>query len=247
LSQHVASDLTTDFLRRWAHSGAAERANYQLFLSELCDVLGVPRPDPTVPDNSQNAYVFERAVHFHNGDGTTSPGRIDLYKRGCFVLEAKQGSDRAHVSVPAAPARARRGTAVRETPAWDEAMLAARNQAELYAKAIPEGWPPFLVIVDVGYSLELYADFSLTGKNYAQFPDKNTYPILLNELTNSSVRDRLRHIWLDPLALDPTRVAAFLMRCISFRIERVLWTNKNTTGALGALIRAAIPRLQLAG
>lgn len=49
-----------------------ERANYQLFLSELCDLIGVPRPDPTVADDSRNVYVFERAVHFHNGDGTTS-------------------------------------------------------------------------------------------------------------------------------------------------------------------------------
>ncbi|HSU31470.1 MAG TPA: DNA methyltransferase, partial [Bryobacteraceae bacterium] len=218
MSQPIDTDLTTDFLRRWAHSGAAERANYQLFLSELCDILEIPRPDPTVPDDSLNAYVFERAVHFHNGDGTTSPGRIDLYKRGCFVLEAKQGSTRSHVSAPAAPVRARRGTAVRETPAWDEAMLAARNQAELYAKAIPDGWPPFLVIVDVGYSLELYADFSLTGKNYAQFPDKNTYRILLNELTNSSVRDRLRNVWLDPLALDPTRLSARVTRDVAARL-----------------------------
>ena len=36
-----------DFLTRWEASGGAERANYQIFLSELCDVLGVPRPEPT--------------------------------------------------------------------------------------------------------------------------------------------------------------------------------------------------------
>src|SRR5689334_12246830 len=57
------------FLTRWEASGAAERANYALFLSELCDVLGVPRPDPTVPDDALNAYVFERGVPFHNPDG----------------------------------------------------------------------------------------------------------------------------------------------------------------------------------
>ena len=38
---------TADFIRRWESSGAAKRANYQLFLSELCDLLGVPRPDST--------------------------------------------------------------------------------------------------------------------------------------------------------------------------------------------------------
>ena len=33
---------------RWKNSGAAERANYQLFLSELCNVLGVPSSDLTL-------------------------------------------------------------------------------------------------------------------------------------------------------------------------------------------------------
>ncbi len=79
------------FVTRWKASGAAERANCQLFLAELCDILHTPRPEPTTPHDEANAYVFERSVTFNNGDGTTSPGRIDLYKRGCFVLEAMQG------------------------------------------------------------------------------------------------------------------------------------------------------------
>lgn len=70
------------FIARWQNSGAAVRANYQLFLSELCDLLGVPRPDPTRPDDRDNAYVFERSVTFQHGNGLTSTGRIDLYKRG---------------------------------------------------------------------------------------------------------------------------------------------------------------------
>ena len=40
----------------------AEHANYQLFLSELCDLLAVPPSDPTVPDDDHNAYLFERRV-----------------------------------------------------------------------------------------------------------------------------------------------------------------------------------------
>ncbi len=215
---NVEPELTTEFIRRWKNSGAAERANYQLFLSELCDLLGVPRPDPSGPDHSKNAYVFERAVHFHNGDGTTSFGRIDLYKKACFVLEAKQGSDQI---APATPTRTRRGTAIRQSPGWDEAMLAARNQAERYAKAIPEGWPPFLITVDVGYSIELFADFSLTGKNYAQFPDRNTYRILLDELASSTVRDRLRSVWLDPLSLDPTRISARVTRSVASKLAEL--------------------------
>jgi hypothetical protein len=107
-------------------------------------------------------------------------------------------------------------------------MLAARNQAELYAKAIPDGWPPFLITVDVGYSMELYADFSLTGKNYAQFPDKNTYRILLNELTSPNVRERLRSIWLDPLSLDPTRISARVTREVAKQLAELARDLEDT-------------------
>lgn len=34
------------FIDRWKPSGGAERSNYQLFLSELCDLVAVPRPQP---------------------------------------------------------------------------------------------------------------------------------------------------------------------------------------------------------
>lgn len=63
------------FIERWADSGAAERANCQIFLSELCALLDVPPPEPATPDINLNAYVFER-------DGSSTTGRIDLYKRG---------------------------------------------------------------------------------------------------------------------------------------------------------------------
>jgi hypothetical protein len=48
-----------EFFRRWEASGAAERANYSMFLNELCDLLEVSRPDPSDPDDDKNAYVFE--------------------------------------------------------------------------------------------------------------------------------------------------------------------------------------------
>jgi hypothetical protein len=84
-----------EFFRRWEASDMAERANYSMFLNELRDLLEVPRPDPAGPADEKNAYLFERAVPFPNPVGTTTVKRIDLYKRDCFVLEAKQGSDKA--------------------------------------------------------------------------------------------------------------------------------------------------------
>jgi hypothetical protein len=50
------------FIARWQAPGAAERANYQLFLSELCDVLDAPRPDPTTPDELAQQAAAVRAA-----------------------------------------------------------------------------------------------------------------------------------------------------------------------------------------
>ena len=52
-----------------------------------------PRRDPAVADDAENAYVFDRTVTSRDGKGGTAPGFIDLYKRDCFILEAKQGSE----------------------------------------------------------------------------------------------------------------------------------------------------------
>ncbi|MCB0032999.1 MAG: hypothetical protein KDE51_03180 [Anaerolineales bacterium] len=41
----MADSITVEaFIERWEASAGAERANYQLFLSELCDIIGVERP-----------------------------------------------------------------------------------------------------------------------------------------------------------------------------------------------------------
>jgi len=189
------------FITRWQASGAAERANYVSFLNELCDLLDVPKPDPTMKDDERDAYVYERGVTFHNPDGTTSAGRIDLYKRGCFVLEAKQ----------------RR---LRGTRGWDVMMQAARGQAEQYVRALPasEGNPPFLIVVDVGHTFELYSDFTRAGKTYVPFPDARTHRIRLEDLRRAEIRERLRAVWTDPLALDPSRRSARVTREVAGKL-----------------------------
>jgi hypothetical protein len=152
LADSMDDRLIAEFIGRWAKSGGAERANYQLFLAELCEALDVARPEPTVEDDSQNAYVFERNVQFDNLDGTYSTCRIDLYKRGCFVLESKQGVEQQETA-PALSAKQqqrrakrKRGHGTRGTAGWDDAMFRARGQAEQYTRALPpdEGRPPFV-------------------------------------------------------------------------------------------------------
>ncbi len=102
---------------------------------------------------------------------------------------------------------------------WDTVMRQAREQAEIYAKRLPlaEGWPPFLVIVDIGHVIELYADFSLQGKHYAQFPDRQSYRIYLEDLRDAAVRERLRLVWTDPQVLNPARRTAEVTREIAAR------------------------------
>ncbi len=163
------------FIARWSHVGAAERANYALFLTELCPVLAVPPPDPASDDTANNAYVFERFVAIHRrGAAKPTHGRIDLYKRACFVLEAKQyaatksADATLDLQLGDPDATARSSKIARGTAAWDRAMLEALGQAEEYARSLPtdEDPPPFLLVVDVGHVIELYADFTQKGKNY---------------------------------------------------------------------------------
>jgi hypothetical protein len=129
MADSSAADVDA-FIDRWTGSGASEIANANLFLSELCTLLGVARPDPAGPDTRQNDYVFERRVTFRP-DQDGERGRIDLYKRGAFVLEAKQGSDAPEPSEAEtldlhAPTR-RTGTARRGHRAWERAMTRAKN------------------------------------------------------------------------------------------------------------------------
>jgi len=181
-------------------AGGSERANYQLFIAELCELLALPKPEPAQADARDNAYVFERRVTFRHGDGGSSNGFIDCYRRAAFILEAKQ-------------------TRLAETvgKVFDDALLRARAQAENYARALPaeEGRPPFLVVVDVGNVIELYAEFSRSGATYTPFPDPRSHRIRLADLRDEKIRQRLRAIWLDPQSLDPATASAKVTRGIA--------------------------------
>ncbi|MEP9349970.1 DNA methyltransferase [Xanthobacter sp. KR7-225] len=230
------------FISRWTgREGGQERANYALFLTEFCRLIGVDSPEPAAHATELNAYVFERAVTFREPDGSTAKGRIDLYKRGCFVLEAKQ-SRQGEGPKAAAGAAQPALFPIEELPQgrrvsrrWDVLMMNARRQAEDYAKALPptEGWPPFLIVCDVGHCFELYADFSGQGKNYAQFPDRQGFRIFLQDLRSEEVRERLKKVWTDPHSLDPTKRAAKVTRDIAERLAKVSKFLEEQRGAHG--------------
>jgi hypothetical protein len=219
---HISS-----FLARWQASGAAERANAQLFLNELCNILEVELPHGTRPDEALNSYVFEKSVPSPTG----STWRIDLYKRGCFVLETKQGTDLDERETFSAEAEERRkklktGHGIRGTKGWDVAMQRAKEQGERYARAlpkqeVPDGRPPFVLVVDVGHSIALYADWSRMGGDYLPFPDPASYRIPLKDLERPEVRELLRAVWTDPLSLDPARRSARVTREIADRLAKL--------------------------
>jgi hypothetical protein len=111
------------------------------------------------------------------------------------------------------------------------AMQKARAQARGYAEALPfeEGWPPFLIVADIGFCFDLFADFSGTGKNHAQFPDGNRFRVFLADLADPEIRARLRAVWLDPHSLDPAKQRIAVTRDISELLARLsLALEKNT-------------------
>jgi hypothetical protein len=218
-----------DFITRWTgREGGAERANYQMFLSELCDLIGVARPDVSGAERTQNDYVFERAVRTRDSEEMSSVKRIDLYKKGCFILEAKQsrlaaakkGDARQLALLADEPKQLGRRSAER---GWDAMMSAARRQAEGYVFRLDADHtaPPFIITCDVGHAFELFADFTGTGRAYNQFPDRKGFRIYLEDLRKEETRALLARIWTDPLSLDPARESARVTREIARRLAEV--------------------------
>ncbi len=212
------------FISRWENSGAAERANYQMFLSELCDILEVTRPDPTSADPTKNLHVFDRAITRVNPDGSSVTNYIDLYKARHFVLETKQGvSESGGDQGSPPPLSSKSGHGKRGTAAFDRALERAFHQGRGYITSLPvaEGRPPFLIVCDVGHSIDLYAEFSGTGGHYEHFPDPKHHRILLTDLRNEKTRATLRAIWTDPYSLDPSKKAAEVTRDIAGRLAKL--------------------------
>jgi len=203
-------------------------ATAQSFAIDLTALLGVEPPKVSDKDGDFLDYRFERPVT-ETHTGRKKNRRIDLYKKGHFILEAKQfvtpeSGDRNTLELflekdaPKQTGHGKRGTAK-----FDDTMMKARNQADNYARAVAkeDGWPPFLMVVDVGNVIELYADFSGQGQGYNQFPDGNRYRIYLEDLREPETLDLLRTIWTDPTSLDPSLRSAKVTREIATHLAEL--------------------------
>ena len=112
------SPSVSAFIKKWKGSAGNERANKDAFLLDLCEALEI---EPPGPKDQSPRYCFEKDLKITHLDGSTSMGSIDLFKEGCFVLEAKQGSAKGRGGV-------KEGSApVRGTRAYDQYMELQRD------------------------------------------------------------------------------------------------------------------------
>lgn len=199
---------------RWNSSSARERANAQPYLIELCDALGVDPPQP-----AGAGYEFEYPVRvIGRDDGVEACNFIDLYKDGCFVLEAKQ----------------------QERGRPNELLLQrAFGQAQAYARALPGEQPPYLLVLDIGRTLIVwdrwqgtYGSFA-TGRainlpNLANLPEDvellrdiwenpaRRNPHTRAKQVTEEIAEKLANLarTLEDRGYDPERVARFMIRCV---------------------------------
>ena len=173
---------------RWADTKAAERANAQSYLRELCEALGVPTPQP-----AGSGYEFELPVKLVTRDGTEANGFIDCYKAGHFILEAKdvQGG------------------------ASDVALRRAYGQARQYAAHDPSGSaPPYLLVLDVAKTLLVYHRW---GGTYQGFAAGHRIDLATLDQRRADI-DLLRDIWTAPEKRDPRQHAQAVTQEIATKL-----------------------------
>ncbi|MEP6778663.1 MAG: type IIL restriction-modification enzyme MmeI, partial [Gemmatimonadaceae bacterium] len=176
--------LLRELTQRWTNVGAAERANYQLYVVDLCKAIGVEGPRPAanaahVADGI--SYQFEFPVKTTNRDGMIATNFVDLYKANCFALEAKDAGDGLDTT---------------------KLLTKAFGQVANYAKDLSER-PPYIMVLDVGATLTVWDRWSGTYGGY-HLGRKIDLRTLDQQPENVFL---LRDIWNDPGVRDPRRYA----------------------------------------
>ncbi|MBK9752515.1 MAG: class I SAM-dependent DNA methyltransferase [Nannocystis sp.] len=196
------------FVEQTRLADGAELANSQKMFVELCVVLGVPEPGYKRA-GQDNAYCFEEDVK-----ADQAHRRIDVYCRGHFVFEAKQGvSPRGPVDAVGRAAKARSGHSKRATgaglrgsAAWLEAMQAGRIQAGNYALWVSQRGdpkPPFIIVADMGHRFWVWSSFQPDIRDdYGDFDLHEEAAFAWSDLLRPEVFAFLRAIWTAPERLD---------------------------------------------
>jgi hypothetical protein len=183
------------FIDKWQDSEGNERANYQTFFGDLCMALGVESPPPK-GRVAGDPYCFDKDIKFYS-DKSESTRFADFYKEGCFLIEAKQGSQESG-----------KGHGKRGTKAYLDAMQKAFNQAKSYAyNRMLGAMPPFLITCDIGSHFEIWEGFSGDYGSYGARQRVN-----LADLKQPEVFDRFVKIFTDPQSLNPEKYRARVTR-----------------------------------
>lgn len=209
---HPQSPALRELAEKWQDVPPAERANSQPYIIELCDALGVTRPQPR-----GSGFEFEYPVTTTDRrTGKNTPNFIDLYRQDFFIVEAKHT-----------------GTGT------EREMGAAYGQAKGYAGDIPHAPPPYLMVLNIGRTLLVWDRWggNYGGVNAARRVDLRTLwqrdddieflravwenpeslnPAVRGRVVTREVAERLAKLSasLEGRGHDGERVARFLMRCV---------------------------------
>lgn len=198
---------------RWAGAKAAERANFQPYLIELCEALGVQRPGP-----AGSGYQFELPIKVITKDGVEVSNFLDCHRTGFFAIEAKDEE----------PGRS-----------TDLLLRKAFGQLRHYVSHAPGGLPPYLIVMDVARTAIIWDRWN---GSYGDWQAGRRIDLTKLAERDEEAR-LLRAIWTDPESLNPRaraqavtkevagylanlarslesagheqeRVARFIMRCV---------------------------------
>jgi hypothetical protein len=212
---HPQSPALRALAEKWNAVPAAERANFQSYVTELCEALGVERPRPR-----GSGYEFEYPVTTTDRkSGKDTTNFIDLYRQGHFILEGKH-TDAAELGE-------------------ERAMGRAYGQAKGYAGDVAHGPPPYLMVMNVARTLLVWDRWSgnYGGVNAARRIDLRTLwqrddeieflravwenpeslnPAVRGQVVTREVAEQLAKLSasLEARGLDGERIARFLMRCM---------------------------------
>ena len=178
---------------RWTGAKAAERANAQSYIIEMCDALGVERPRP-----AGAGYEFEFPVRVVGRDGSEAQNFADLYKQGHLLLEAKDADDKT---------------------GSDLLLRRAFGQVRTYAAHVPGGAaPPYLLVLDVGKTLMVWDRWTGSFGGFAACARRIDLRTLHQRPDDIEL---LRDIWTNPGARDPRVRAQAVTTEIAGKLARL--------------------------
>jgi hypothetical protein len=187
------ADPVETFIARWQAAGGSERANYQLFVTELCELLALPKPEPAMAETADNAYVFERRVIFPPRRAAAASERLHRLLPACLPSSSKPSRSRLSESL---------GTNV-----FDDALLRARSPGrELRPRPARRGRPAALPGGGRCRQRDRAVCRVLTLRRHLHAVSR---PALAIAFALAELRDPLdpraprRLLWLDPLCARP--------------------------------------------